>query len=147
MKTLIGTIRAHKGVLYAIMLAVGVALGTIGSGVLAQDGDATEPVVQQELMRTIIEAEDGQKVVWVRRVELAPDVAMSSDPDIEHPAQEFVYVLDGTAALIRSGDDPLEYTAGDAWHNDPGDAHTLQNASATESLVVIAVWIGEEGAF
>jgi quercetin dioxygenase-like cupin family protein len=147
MKTLVRTIEAHKGVLYAITLAVGIALGTIGSGVLAQDGDSSEPVVQQELMRTSVESQDGPKIVWVRRVELAPDVAMSSEPDIEHPAQEFVYVLDGTATLIRSGEDPLEFTAGEAWHNDFEEAHTLQNASSTEHLAVIAVWIGEEGAF
>lgn len=139
--------KTRKHILYAIAFAAAAALGAIGSGVLAQDGSSTEPVVQQELMRTTTESQDGPKTVWVRRVELAPDVAMSSEPEIEHPAQEFVYVIDGTAALIRAGDDPLEFAAGEAWHNDFAQAHTLKNASSTEPLAVIAVWIGDEGAF
>ena len=147
MKTLVRTIGKRKGALYAITLAVGVLLGALGSGVLAQDGDSPEPVVQQELMRTSVASRDGAKTVWVRRVELAPDVAMSADPEIEHPAQEFVYVLDGTATLIRAEEAPLEFTAGEAWHNDFARAHTLQNGSSTEPLTVIAVWIGDEGAF
>lgn len=147
MKILTQTAKTTKGGLYAIVLVVGAVLGAIGSGVLAQDGDAPEPVVQQELMRTSLESQDGPKTVWVRRVELAPDVSMSPEPEIEHPAQEFVYVLDGTATLIREGDDPLEFPAGEAWHNDFEQAHTLQNASSTDPLAVIAVWIGDEGAF
>lgn len=147
MKTATNLIATPKRFLYAIVLAVGVALGAIGSGVLAQDGDATEPVTARELLRTQVTSQDGPKTVWVRRVELAPDVAMASEPEIEHPAQEFVYVLDGAATLTRRGDNPVEFSAGDAWRNDLAQAHTLENASATEPLAVIAVWIGDEGAF
>lgn len=145
MNTTTNATKLPRALVFAFVLVIGAAVGWIGSTVLAQMQD--EPVAQEELLRHAAESEDGTKVVWVRRVELAPDVAMSDQPDIEHPAQEFVYVLDGTAVLTRGGEEPRTFEAGETWRNDFEQAHTLENGSSTDPLAVIVVWIGDEGDF
>jgi hypothetical protein len=41
----------------------------------------------------------------------------------------------------------VDFNVGGAWHNQFERAHTLANASDTEPLTVLVVWIGEPGAF
>lgn len=126
---------------------VGIALGLLVSPALrAQSVPDDEPVVTEELVRRQLKTAEGRQATLVRG-RLAPGAAMAVEPTIEHPAEEFVYVVDGTATLTRAGDEPLRFETGDAWYNDPGQAHTLENASRSEPLMVVAVWIGEEGAF
>lgn len=132
----------------AATLIVGIVVGTFGAGVLgaqAASGDDA-PIVEEELQRQPLMSADGMQGMLVR-ARLAPGAAMADEPNIEHPAEEFVYVVEGTATLTREGDAPLEFEAGDSWYNPSERAHTLANASSSEPLTVVAILIGDEEAF
>lgn len=135
-----------RNMVMAAMLIAAAALGAIGSSVLAVQDSSSEdqPIVLEELVRQDLATMEGQEAV-VLRATFEPEAAMNAGETIEHPAEEFVYVLDGTARLTREGESPIEFGSGESWYNDLRRAHTLENASSTEPLQVLAVWIGEQG--
>lgn len=135
-----------KAVLLTTVLFTGVVLGVLGTQMVGAQSEAEEPIVQEELARQALTTAEGNEAIVVR-ARFAPDAAMSAEPTLEHPAEEFVYVLEGTALMTREGEEPIEFSEGDAWYNDLALPHTLANASSSEPLRVLAVWIGEEGAF
>lgn len=135
-----------KGILTAFVLVVGAILGAVGNHALAQDA-AGAPLVQEELVRQQLESELGPRTLWVRRVELAPGASLAEAPEIEHPAAEFVYVLEGSAILTEEGGDAVTFEPGESWRNEFEQAHTLENASSSEPAVLLVVWVGAEGDF
>ena len=135
----------NRVVLITVMLFMGIALSVFGGLVLGQSME--EPITQEELVRQVLETAEGNKLVTMRRVQLAPGAAVSEEPTAEHPAEEFVYILEGSAALTREGEEPITFNAGQAWHNDFERPHALANASESEPLTALVVWVGEEGEF
>jgi len=135
---------ARSRTLAAVALA-GALLGLLaGQMVGAQSSGDEDPVMTEVLTQHALGTVDGREAVMLR-ASFAPGAEMAAEPTIEHPAEEFVYVLEGTAVLTRQGEDPVRYQAGESWYNELSQAHTLQNGSADEPMAVIAVWIGEEG--
>lgn len=135
-----------KAVLLTTVLFTGVMLGMFGMQMVGAQSEAEEPIVREDLIKEALVTAEGNEAVMLR-ARFAPDAAMAEEPTLEHPAEEFVYVLEGTALMTRQGEEPIQFSEGDAWYNDLAQPHTLENASSSEPLRVLAVWIGEEGAF
>lgn len=74
-----------------------------------------------------------------------PGAARAEGEELTHSAEEFVYVLEGSAMMTRAGEEPITFTQGNSWYNNHSQEHKLQNASTTEPLSVLAVWIGKKG--
>ena len=133
--------------LLAVVLTVAAAAVVIGSQVMGQsESTGNEPIVIEELVRQELTTMDGKETL-VMRVRFAPGAAMAAGATLEHPGEEFVYVIDGSALMTPEGDEASRFHAGDAWYNDLSRPHTLQNASSTEPLTVLAIWLGEKGEF
>ncbi|MDZ7802272.1 MAG: cupin domain-containing protein [Trueperaceae bacterium] len=130
--------------LTAVALA-GVLFGLMANQMVgAQSSGDEEPVVIEPLTQHALSTADGREAVMLRAT-FAPGAEMAAEPTIAHPAEEFVYVLEGTAVLTLQGEEPVRYEAGESWYNELRQAHTLRNGSAEEPMVVLAIWIGEEG--
>jgi quercetin dioxygenase-like cupin family protein len=61
-----------------------------------------------------------------------------------HPAEAFVYVLEGTLTLNVEGHDPAILKAGDSFFIEPGKVHEGINTGAT-AVRVVAVFTTEKG--
>lgn len=134
----------RKGTFTMLTLAVGLVLGMLGSQVFGNQHGDEEPIDRAELDNRPLETvEDGQgRVVQVR---LAPGASFADGPTVTYPAEEFVYVVEGSGTLQREGEE-IEVEAGDSIYNGFEEPHNLIN-TGNEPLTVVAVWIGEEGAF
>lgn len=127
-------------VIMAVLIAV------FGSQVLgAQSDPGSEPIAREELRRQPLGTADGTQAMMLR-VQLAPGAAFADGPTVTYPAEELVYIVEGSATLQREGES-LQLEAGDSFYNAAEEPHSLANASSTEPLTVVAVWIGNEGDF
>lgn len=135
----------RKGPMIALTLAAGLALGMLGSQVFGNQHDADEePIVRAELDNRPLETvENGQGRVV--QVQLAPGASFADGPTVTYPAEEFVYIVEGSGTLQREGEE-IEVEAGDSIYNGFEEPHNLIN-TGDETLKVVAVWIGEQGAF
>jgi quercetin dioxygenase-like cupin family protein len=125
-------------VLLGVALAVGIAVGTIGTRVLSAPQG---PVTRTVLLETDLAGMDG-KQGFVVLAEIAPGAATGKHT---HPAHEFAYVLEGDGVLEVEGKPPISLRPGLAIHQPPGQVHNGRNMSATSSLRILAVYIGEKG--
>lgn len=135
-----------RAILLSAVVTAGFAVGLLGTHVIgSQTDDEEEPIVRRELDKRPLGTAEGKqgRVIEVR---LAPGAAFSEEPTVQYPAEEFVYVVEGTAILTRE-DGAVEVEAGESFYNEREEPHTLANASDSEPLKVVAVWIGDEGAF
>lgn len=130
----------------ATMLILGVVLGVFGSQVGAQGDQGDEPIIREELAKRSLQTADGQQA-RVIRVTLAPGVSfadVSEEPMATYPAEEFVYILEGSGVVARD-DGETRIEAGDLVYNERGQPHSVANANDEEPLTFVAVWIGDEG--
>lgn len=133
--------------LVAVVLIAGAFVSIVGTPVSGQsETDEAESIVVEELARNSLATAKGKQAIVVQAT-LPPGAAMEEGASVSHPAEEFVYVLEGSAEMTREGEETLSFGTGDAWYNDLTQPHTLENASSREPLTVLAIWIGEKGAF
>ncbi len=62
-----------------------------------------------------------------------------------HPGQLFVYILEGGLRLEIDGRDPVEYSAGEAFYEEPNLGMVGSNVSATERAKFVVFQFGETG--
>ena len=125
-------------VMLAVTLAVGIALGVIGSRSLnAQQ----EPLKRTMLLKTDLKGLEGKEGV-VALVELAPSAVAGKH---YHPGNEVNYVLEGTGVLEIDGKEPIRLQTGTTSHIPAGEAHSVTNTSATDPLKLLAFWVAEKG--
>lgn len=62
-----------------------------------------------------------------------------------HPGHVFVYVLEGTLRIDVDGQEPAEYTAGQAFYELPNVSMIGSNAGAEERAKFIVFQVGEAG--
>lgn len=129
-----------------VTLIAAALIAVLGSQVLgAQSDPDSEPITREELRRQPLGTADGKQAMMLR-VQLAPGAAFADGPTVTYPAEELVYIVEGSARLQREGEE-IQLEAGDSFYNAAEEPHSLANASSSEPLTVVAVWIGDEADF
>lgn len=127
----------RRALMLGMTLAVGIALGVIGTQVL----HAQQEVKRTELMRTDLEGIEGKEgVVYV--ADLAPGVVVGKH---YHPGNDFAYILEGSVILEREGEPPITFGPGQVFHNVPKRVHSVKNASTTDGAKLLIFQLPEKG--
>ena len=127
----------RRALMLGMTLAVGIALGVIGTQVL----HAQQEVKRTELMRTDLEGIEGKEgVVYV--ADLAPGVVVGKH---YHPGNDFAYILEGSVILEREGEPPITFGPGQVFHNVPRRVHSVKNASTTDGAKLLIFQLPEKG--
>ena len=123
---------------FGTMLAVGVALGVLGSRTLsAQDPLKSGTVLQ----RTELTSAKGMEAILVLR-ELPPGGASGKHTQA---GNEIVYIAEGSVIFEVQGKPPVTLKAGEAFHTVAGEVHNVKNASATAPGKALAFYIAKTG--
>ena len=121
-----------------LTLALGIALGIIGSRVLnAQQA----PFTRADLLKADLAGMEGIELI-VQRVEFAPRGASGKH---WHPGQEAFYVLEGSVIFEMEGHPAVTVKAGEAAYGPAKIVHEGKNASATAPVKLIALRIHPKG--
>lgn len=128
----------RTGLLLTLSLAVGIAVGVIGTQALnAQQ----EPMKRTVLLKTDLAGVKGKEGVLVL-VELAPGAV--TEPHY-HPGDELAYLLEGTVSLEVKGKPPITTKPGGTFHLSPKQVHSVKNLSATTPAKAVVFTIAEKG--
>ena len=120
--------------LLGLVLAVEFAIGGVGIGVLnAQQ----ERLRRAELLKTELGLMEGKEANLVL-VEFEPGAAVAKH---FHPGDELVYILEGSVILEVDGQPAITLKAGDTFHQPPKQVHSGQNASTTDPVKLLVIWI------
>ena len=121
-----------------LILAVGIALGVVGSQLLS----APKPPLERiDVLRAEVAGMPGREAhMWV--AEIAPGAATGRH---SHPTPRFVYVIDGSVALEVDGQPPQIFHAGKGFQELPDVAHDFRNASSTKSARALGFQIAGKG--
>jgi quercetin dioxygenase-like cupin family protein len=124
--------------LFVVVLAAGVALGVLGSGMLsAQDPIKTGTILQ----RMELTSAKGMEAILVLR-NLPPGGASGKHTQA---GNEIVYILEGSAILEVQGKPAVTLKAGEAFHTGAGEVHNVKNASASEPAKALAFYVAKKG--
>jgi quercetin dioxygenase-like cupin family protein len=124
--------------LLVIVLAVGFALGMLGSRMLS----AQDPLkIGTLLQRTPLAGIKGMEALLVLR-ELPPGAESGKHTQ---SGTEIVYILDGSAVLEVKGKPPLTVKAGEAFHTTAGEVHNVKNGSASAPAKALAFYVAKKG--
>lgn len=125
--------------LLGITLAVGAALGLLGSRLLS----AQEPLKSGTvLQRTDVAGAKGTEAILVLR-EIPPGGESGKHTQ---SGTEIVYILDGSSVLVVPGKPPQTLKAGEAFSTTAGEVHNVKNASASAPAKALAFYIAKKGA-
>ena len=128
----------QTGVMLTLALAVAIALGLIGSQVLNAQQPPTKRTV---LLKTDLPGIESKEFL-VDQVEVAPGVAGVKH---YHPGNVFVYILEGSGILEIEGKPAVTQKAGSMFHEPPKQVQEFKNASKTEPLRLLVIFISEKG--
>jgi quercetin dioxygenase-like cupin family protein len=121
-----------------LTLAVGIALGMVGSHVLhAQQ----EPIKRTVLLKTDLEGIEGKEAVLFL-AELAPGAVGGKH---YHSGTELFYALEGAFTHEPEGKAPVTLRTGQAGINPNKNVHYIKNASMTEPARILGCLIAEKG--
>lgn len=125
--------------LVGLALAVGVALGLLGSQTLsAQDNLKTGTVVQ----RTELKSAPGWEAILVQRV-LPPGAESGKHTQ---GGNEIVYIQEGSVIFEAAGKPAVTLKAGEAFTTSAGEVHNVKNASSTAPAKALAFYVAKKGA-
>lgn len=124
--------------LLSLALAVGIAIGTLGSHVLnaQQDPFKRTVLLTQDLLG--MEGKEG----FIILVEVAPGGAAGKH---YHAGHELAYVLEGSGSFAPEGKASIAVKAGDSMYVPPKQVHDAKNTSTTAPLKVLVFAIAEKG--
>lgn len=125
-----------------LTLAVGIALGMIGTQVLnAQYAQQQEPIKRTVLLKTDLQGYEGQEGYLVM-VDIAPGTRV---PKHYHPGPVFAYVLSGggTWQAVGDGTPPKTLKEGSGLYIEPKQVH--EEVAGPSGEKVIAVFIAPKG--
>ena len=121
-----------------VVLAVGVALGMLGSHMLS----AQEPLKSGTvLQRTEVTSAKGMEAILVLR-NLPPGGESGKHTQ---SGNEVVYILEGSVILEVQGKPPVTLKAGEAFSTAAGQVHNVKNASASAPGKALAFYIAKKG--
>jgi quercetin dioxygenase-like cupin family protein len=123
-------------VVSCLILAVGTALGVVGSL------NAQEPSLERtEVLRVDVAEMEGKEAhMWV--ADIAPGAATAKH---SHPTPRFVFVMEGSVTVEFEGGSTQDFTAGEGFQEKPGVEHTFRNASSTEAARALGFQIAGKG--
>lgn len=128
----------RKVIMFTSILAMGIAIGMIGSQLINAQQSPVKAAVLQKVDLTGIEGKEGIVVL----AEIAPGTVGGKH---YHPGHEFAYLLEGSVIMEIEGKPPVTYKAGDTWYLPPKQAHSSKNVSATAPFKVLAFTIVDKG--
>jgi quercetin dioxygenase-like cupin family protein len=128
----------HAPVILTLTLAVGIALGMVGSHVLyAQQ----EPIKRTVLQRSDLEGMEGKEAILFL-AELAPGAVGGKH---YHSGTELFYALEGAFTHEPEGKPPITLKEGQAGTNPHKGVHYIKNASMTEPARILGCLIADKG--
>lgn len=120
------------------VLAVGMAVGTIGNQVLmAQPAPVTRTILQQ---KDLAEAEGKELVMY--RADIVPGGVVGKH---YHPGPELLYVMEGALTLQHDGHPAVTLKVGDSAYIPGKQIHNAWNAGTREQVKVMVFLVGEKG--
>ena len=127
--------RIHS--LLGVVLAVGVALGVLGSRMLGTQEPLKSGTV---LQRTELTSAKRMEAILVLR-NLPPGGESGKHTQ---SGNEIVYILEGSVILEVQGKSPVTLKAGEAFHTVAGEVHNVKNASASAGKA-LAFYVAKKG--
>ena len=125
-------------VLISLALGVGIAVGVLGTQVLAGKEELAQG---KELQRAAVAGAKGKEVVLVLR-EMPPGKESGKH---SQSGTEVAYVLEGSMTLEVQGKSPVTLKAGDSFQTGPRQVHNVRNASATAPGKALVFYVVEKG--
>ena len=125
-------------VLISLALGVGIAVGVLGTQVLAGKEELAQG---KELQRAAVAGAKGKEVVLVLR-EMPPGKESGKH---SQSGTEVAYVLEGSMTLEVQGKSPVTLKAGDSFQTGPRQVHNVKNASATAPGKALVFYVVEKG--
>ncbi len=121
---------------------VGLALGGLGGAVQAEDKASADTIIKPLLEQPL--PARSSAVASMVTVEYAPG---ASTPPHTHPADTFVYVLEGALEMQVAGGELKVLKQGDTFYEKPSDRHVVsRNASKTERAKFLVMFIKDKKA-
>jgi quercetin dioxygenase-like cupin family protein len=125
--------------LVVVTLALGIALGLLGSQMLsAQDNLKSGTVLQ----RTTLEGAPGWEAILVQRI-VPPGAASGKHTQ---SGNEIVYIQEGSVILEVQGKPAVTVKAGEAFTTAAGEVHNVKNASSSAPVKALAFYVAKKGA-
>ena len=125
--------------LVGVTLALGVALGLLGSQMLsAQDNLKGGTVLQ----RTALKGAPGWEAILVQRI--VPPGAESGKHT--QSGNEIVYIQEGSVTLEVQGEPAVTLKAGESFTTVAGEVHNVKNASSSAAVKALAFYVAKKGA-
>src|SRR3972149_9005211 len=125
-------------VLISVALIIGMAIGVMGTQVLAGKEELAQG---KELQRATLAGAKGKEAVLVLR-ELPPGKESGKH---SQSGTEVVYVLEGSVTLEVQGKPPITLKAGDSFQTGPRHVDTVSDASTTAPGKALAFYVVEKG--
>lgn len=120
----------RMALILALTFAVGIVVGVVGNHALnAQQ----KPLKVTELLKADIVGVDGKEVL-IRHVEFLAGGASGTH---HHPAQTFVYVMEGAITMEAQGKPPHTVRAGEVLDEAPGYVHDTKNLTGSPAKVLV----------
>lgn len=121
---------------------VGLALGGLVATASAHEEDSADTVITPPLEQPLPVRDSA--VATMVTVEYAPG---AGTPPHTHPADTFVYVLQGAIGMQVAGGDLKVLKQGDTFYEKPSDRHVVsRNASTTERAKFLVMFVKEKDA-
>jgi quercetin dioxygenase-like cupin family protein len=125
--------------LLGIVLAVGVALGLLGSRIsTAQDNLKGGKILQ----RTELKGAPGWEAILVERP-LPPGAESGKHTQ---SGNEIVYIEEGSVTFEAQGKPAVTLKPGEAFTTTAGEVHNVKNASSTAPAKALAFYVAKKGA-
>ena len=125
-------------VLISLALGVGIAVGVIGTQVLAGKEELAKGTV---LQRAGLAGVKGKEAVLVLR-ELPPGKESGKH---SQSGTEIAYILEGSVIFEMQGKPPVTLKAGDSFQTGPRQVHNVKNASTTAPGKSLVFYVVEKG--
>lgn len=137
-----GGIMRRTAFVLALTLAVGIAVGVIGSRVL----NAQQGLTRTVILKTDLEGLPGKE----GNMFVAEYTAGARSGKHYHPGHEFIYVLEGRGVMEEVGKPPVELKPGVGifFRSDPdkpGYVHEAKNLSNTDRMKLLVVLVTDKG--
>jgi quercetin dioxygenase-like cupin family protein len=125
--------------LFGVALALGVALGLLGSRIsTAQDNLKGGKVLQ----RTELKGAPGWEAILVERP-LPPGAESGKHTQ---SGNEIVYIEEGSVTFETQGKPAVTLKPGEAFTTSAGEVHNVKNASSTAPAKALAFYVAKKGA-
>ncbi|MFW8594572.1 cupin domain-containing protein [Cribrihabitans neustonicus] len=117
------------------------ACAAFGAAAALLLGPASAETKSEPILKTMV---DGMPGTEANIVTFDVDPGWKTEHHM-HPGHLFVYVLEGALRLEIDGQEPVEYSAGEAFYEMPGIGMVGSNASADNRAKFVVFQFGEAG--